>query len=286
MKQLALRYPGTCRGCGAPLEAGTRAWWDASAKQINCFACLPGGPLPVDPPVDPVASEVWIGDRGTPGASARAERQRRSAKREDRVRTNHPRVGGFLLAVSDDPRSTRVWDRGAVGEEKVGAHLERARVKGIEVLHDRRIRGSRANIDHLVIAPTGVWVVDAKRYLDKKIERRDVGGLFKTDLRLFVGGRDQTKLVTAVHKQTAPVVEALRTAGHHQVPVRGVLCFVDVKTVWLAKPFRVDGVLVTWRKHLVTPMLAASPGVAAAGRLDDAQRGEIARLLADRFPPS
>ena len=38
------------------------------------------------------------------------------------------------------------------GEEKVGGHLENARPRGIEVLHDRRIPGSRANIDHLVIA--------------------------------------------------------------------------------------------------------------------------------------
>jgi hypothetical protein len=30
------------------------------------------------------------------------------------------------------------------------------------VLHDLRIPRSRANIDHLVIGPTGVWVVDSK----------------------------------------------------------------------------------------------------------------------------
>lgn len=62
-------------------------------------------------------------DRGTPRAGARAERQRRSTKREERVRTKHPKVGGFLLAITDDPTSTKVWDQGAVGEEKVGAHL-------------------------------------------------------------------------------------------------------------------------------------------------------------------
>jgi Nuclease-related domain len=32
------------------------------------------------------------------------------------------------------------------------------------VLHDLALPGSRANIDHLVIGPTGVWVVDTKAY--------------------------------------------------------------------------------------------------------------------------
>ena len=32
------------------------------------------------------------------------------------------------------------------------------------ILHDRRVPGSPANIDHLVIGPTGVFVVDAKNF--------------------------------------------------------------------------------------------------------------------------
>ncbi len=32
------------------------------------------------------------------------------------------------------------------------------------VLHDLGLPGSRANVDHLVIGPTGVWVVDTKAY--------------------------------------------------------------------------------------------------------------------------
>ncbi len=35
------------------------------------------------------------------------------------------------------------------------------------MLHDRRIPGSRANIDHIAIATSGVWVIDAKRYKGK-----------------------------------------------------------------------------------------------------------------------
>lgn len=301
MKQLRMRYPGSCCACGIALDAKTLAWWDGTTKQVTCFTCLPVDESTSDPalPTDEVKTsssvnppatgqELKVEDRGTPGAGARSERQRRSTKREERVRTKHPKVGGFLLAITDDPTSTKVWDQGAVGEEKVGAHLENARPQGIEVLHDRRIPGSRANIDHLVIAPTGVWIVDSKRYLNAKIERRDVGGWFKTDIRLYVGGRDRTRFIAGVHKQLALVSSALHTGGHSEVPVHGALCFVDVETGWFAKPFEVDGVTVTWRKHLVAPMLGTegTPAAGGSGRLDAMRRSVVTRLLAAHFPPS
>lgn len=298
---VANALPGTCCACGIALNAKTLAWWDGTTKQVTCFTCLPSAESLSDPapPTDEVETppsadppnaeqELGVEDRGTPGAGARSERQRRSTKREERVRAKHPKVGGFLLAITDDPTSTKVWDQGAVGEEKVGAHLENARPQGIEVLHDRRIPGSRANIDHLVIAPTGVWIVDAKRYLNAKIERRDVGGWFKTDLRLYVGGRDRTKLIAGVHKQTALVAQALERAGFPDVAVHGALCFVDVETGWFAKPFQIDGVTVTWRKHLMTPMLGTeeTPAADGSGCLDAMRRSVVTRLLADHFPPS
>ena len=34
----------------------------------------------------------------------------------------------------------------------------------IRLLHDRRMPRSRANIDHLVVTPTGVYVIDAIKY--------------------------------------------------------------------------------------------------------------------------
>ena len=36
--------------------------------------------------------------------------------------------------------------------------------RSIAVLHDRRIPGSKANIDHIAITAAGIWVIDAKRY--------------------------------------------------------------------------------------------------------------------------
>ena len=42
--------------------------------------------------------------------------------------------------------------------------LERLPGRQWVVLHDLALPGSRANVDHLVIGPTGVWVVDTKAY--------------------------------------------------------------------------------------------------------------------------
>ena len=92
-------------------------------------------------------------DAGTPGDSARREFERRQRARRDRVRAKDPRLGGLTLALSDDPQSTRAWDVGAVGEERLGGRLTELAGDALRVLHDRRIPGSRANIDHLAVTP-------------------------------------------------------------------------------------------------------------------------------------
>ncbi|WP_343995222.1 hypothetical protein [Terrabacter terrae] len=61
---------------------------------------------------------------GSAGASARREYERRRDAREQRVRERFPRIGGFLLAVTDEPQSAREWDTGAAGEQVVGARLD------------------------------------------------------------------------------------------------------------------------------------------------------------------
>ena len=52
---------------------------------------------------------------------------------------------------------------------------------------------STANIDHMAVAASGIWVIDAKRYKGA-ISKQDRGGWLETDFRLVVGGRDRTSL--------------------------------------------------------------------------------------------
>src|SRR4051794_11671365 len=176
------------------------------------------GPMPALPSdsSDPARERI---DLGTAGASARREHERRRANREKRTREKHPVIGGALLALRDDPSHERVWARGAGGEEHVARELAKRLNEGILVLHDRRIPGSRANIDHIAVAPSGVWVIDSKRYKGKVAIETPLLGKAK----LTVAGRDQTKLIDGLARQ----VELVKAAIAPEVPVHGALCFVD-----------------------------------------------------------
>lgn len=106
-------------------------------------------------------------DSGRAGASARRAHERRRTRRVQQVRARHPRIGGLMLALGGEPAAERNWSRGAHAEELVGEALERRCRGEVAVMHDRRLPGTRANIDHIAIAPSGVWVIDTKRYSGK-----------------------------------------------------------------------------------------------------------------------
>lgn len=73
-----------------------------------------------------------------------------------------------------------------LGEYLETLHDERS----VIVLHDRRIPGTRSNIDYIAITRSGgVWAIDAKNYTGK-VQRVDKGGRLSTDFHLYVGRRD------------------------------------------------------------------------------------------------
>lgn len=123
-------------------------------------------------------------------------------------------------------------------------------------LHDRLAPGMRAKIDHVAVAPAGVWVINAKGYAGQ-VRRKDVGGLFSKEVHLWVGRRDCTKVLDAMADQVTAVRRALGSEWA-EVPVRPMLCLVDAEWGLVAKPFALRGVLVTWPK--VAQQLVARPG--------------------------
>jgi Nuclease-related domain len=274
---LSLRYDGTCSVCETDLARRTRAWWYRDVKKIVCFNCRPeqhAAVTEIEPPraessesgsvaqpLEPVGEggaplyeqvvedELSLMIDGEAGASARREGQRRRAKRERETLDRHPRLGKLILAVSDEPQAVRSWAKGAVGEEALGANLNKLASERLVILHDRRVPGSRANIDHIAIAPGGVFVIDAKHY-SGRVDKRDLGGWFSTDLRLYVGRRDCTKLVLGSEDQAEVVRDAIAPLGFADIPVRPVLCFVGAEWGLFASPFKHGSVLVTWPKYL------------------------------------
>jgi hypothetical protein len=147
-------------------------------------------------------------DLGVAGASARRELAHRRADRERRTRERHPVVGGVLLAIRDAPAHERVWGTGAGGEEATARYLAE-RCPDALVLHDRQIPGRTANIDHIAVVPSGVYVIDSKLYKNRKIR---VATPLVGSQKLLIDGSDRTKLVDALLRQ-ADVVSEVLSAG-------------------------------------------------------------------------
>lgn len=274
-KRLRLRYSGTCRLCGTSLPAGLPGIYERETKTVRCVAC----PVPAVDSVRETDSETETETETRPepepepevdvaGGSARREYERRKTGREQRIRAAHPKLGGLILALSGEPQSTRAWERGAIGEELLAERLKDLPAD-MCVLHDRRVPGSRANIDHIVVSPAGVWVIDAKRYKGKRPELRVEGGILRPRVKsLRVSGRDQTKLVDGVQSQVEKVAEAVAAPD---VVVRGVLCFLEADWPLIGGDFTVRDIAVVWPRLLTKRILAAAPAAidvdAVYGRL-------------------
>ena len=141
--------------------------------------------------MEPSQTVVDVGD---PGSSLQAEFERRAAARESRVRARHPRIGGFLLAVFNEPATTTAFSTGAVGERRVAARLAELSGPGVLFLHNRLLGPGRrdGDVDHIALTAGGVYVIDAKRYKNAKVRVRHSGGLFSpVREQLMVNGRDR-----------------------------------------------------------------------------------------------
>lgn len=142
------------------------------------------------------------------------------------------------------------------------------------MIHDRRVPGSRTNIDYLAITPSGMWVIDAKRYARKRPQLKIERGILRPRVeKIMVGGRDRTTLVDGVLKQIGVVREVLG-----EVPVTGVMCFVDADWPMIGGDFTTRGVHVLWPKRLIKLLRQDGPT-----RLDV---HEVSRVLRERLRPA
>jgi Nuclease-related domain len=153
-------------------------------------------PTPTLPAFGASAGGQRGGSFGTPGASAMAYYQRaRAGEWAGFLRTLPWRLAGVVaagglagtLAHGAGPRlagpaaalaagvlgwrlrfrvsaETAAWRRGARGERRTARQLRPLLRAGWTVLHDLAIPASRANGDHLLIGPPGVFLIDSKAW--------------------------------------------------------------------------------------------------------------------------
>lgn len=147
-------------------------------------------------------------------------------------------------------RRAQSFDLGSDGELAVARAVAPLTVTGWHVLHDRSLpRGG--NIDHLLVGPGGLFVLDAKNW-SRTVSTQDV---------LRAGGRDVSKAVRQLADSTAEVRASLVGAGL-DLPVDGALVLTHEHNAHF-RPERHNGVLVVGISHVDDAVSSASQNIAA-----------------------
>ncbi|WP_327090012.1 NERD domain-containing protein [Nonomuraea sp. NBC_01738] len=164
-------------------------------------------------------------------------------------------------------RSTAVWRGKRRGEAITGKLLRRALSKrGYRVLDGRAIR-DQASIDHLIIGPGGVWIVDNESW-SPDIEIASYGG------RLFFGEKFGTKVAKPLVDTAGAFAELLtRETG---MPVRiSPMLAVHCGQLPRGGMLHAEG-LTLLKPRLVSRLIRTAP----AGALSEEQIEVLARTAA------
>jgi hypothetical protein len=140
-------------------------------------------------------------------------------------------VLAWLLRFRPSP-ATLAWRHGAEGERRTARLLAPLERHGYQVFHDLAVPGSAANVDHLVIGPTGVFVIDSKRY---RGHLRYMGG------HLWHGGRTLDRTLETLVWEATQVAETLGFGP--DLHIYPVLCVHLARLPW-HRELLVDGVPV------------------------------------------
>jgi hypothetical protein len=130
------------------------------------------------------------------------------------------------------------------------------------ILNDRAIPGRRSNIDHVVIASSGVWIVDSKLWKGL-IQVKTVGGMTSVTQRLYVDGRDQSSHTEKIYSEVIPIANLLGDPG---IPIQPALVFVDgdwgpgvTLRALRNQPYEMLSVMVAWPKALIAKIDVSGP---------------------------
>jgi hypothetical protein len=228
-----LQFGGTCVNCGARIRPRDEGWNDPDIRQLMCADCWPAV----------VASH--------PSAMTRP-----SGGRGEKVL---PPDGGEASAPTE-----------AMGEYLMDIRLHRDLGDGAVVLSNRRVPHSPATVDNVVVAPSGVWIVDAMK-LDGLIEYRaaaspradlaDGSGECGEDGRLLVGGHDRTALIDRAYDYVIPVANLVADPC---VPIHGVIAIVEGNwgnptRLLTRRPYQHQGIWILWPAALIKKIEEPGP---------------------------
>ena len=144
--------------------------------------------------------------------------------------------------------SAERWERGAEGERRTADVLARLPQAWV-TRHDLPWPGRQlANVDHVCVGPTGIFVIDTKNWSGSARLDRGV---------LRVAGRRRAAQVDGVRAMAAAVASVVPPA--QRFAVRGVLCLVGEAQV--ERPELVGDVVVCTADQLLQVVATGSPVV-------------------------
>ncbi len=141
-------------------------------------------------------------------------------------------TGAVLAAIADtvyrarSASSVPAWRRPSVAERRTEAQLRKLERGGYRTLHARAIPGSEAQIDHLVVGPTGVYAVDSEKW-DKRLPVRVQSGK-----RLFHGPFNQKPRLTEAAWEAAQAGELITKRIGREITVVPSLAIYGPAIPW------------------------------------------------------
>ncbi|MDP8904020.1 MAG: NERD domain-containing protein [Chloroflexota bacterium] len=174
-------------------------------------------------------------------------------------------IGSFVT-----PSHVTAWATGADGEQRTARQLAPLEADGFRMLHDRRIPMGRANIDHIVIGPPGVFVIESKSYAGRlRISGREIS----------VHGRRTTGWLDEVRREAVAVEEALAAElARLGIAVQPIICVHRAELPWFGSS--VDGIAIVSGNGLVSRLRKTKPV------LNEQDVALLAELAASRLRPA
>lgn len=180
------------------------------------------------------------------------------------------RVARLRRELDQAERRALAWSVGAAGEEKVAATVTVLEPNGWLALHDVRWPGRpKANLDHILVGPGGIVVVDAKNWSG---DVRLVGGVLRQN------GYRRDKEVTAVLQQAAAVTALLEP--QYRRYVQGWICLAGQSLIQGTAP---NGVRIQGLDTLATA-ITGMPAVLDAAEVHTIH-GCLHEQLSGRISP-
>lgn len=122
-------------------------------------------------------------------------------------------------------REARVWRRGAEGEKVIAEVLESELPDSYSIFNDVRLPGRTSNIDHIVVGPSGVFVLNTKNW------RGTVGWDGEGKTMLWNGEPDKWNSAKGAMSDAMDIHNKLRALLNRDVFVKAVLVFPLAKVL-------------------------------------------------------